>query len=141
MNSLIKFFKISFLNFEIKDITKEILGIYVPINATTLAKVAAAEIVNKKMKKLFVKDNVLILSNNKDINQIKEILEKNNINYKLDTFFKGRWEGFNEKSLSICFENVSFKKIKKIILEIVKTFNQKAILKSGYHIFLISSLN
>jgi len=141
MNSLIKFFKISFLNFEIKDITKEILGIYVPINAMTLAKAAAAEIVNKKMKKLFVKDNVLILSNDKDIGQIKEILEKNNISYKLGTFFKGRWEDFNEKPLSICFENVSFRNIKKITLKIVKTFNQKVILKSGYNIFLMSLLN
>jgi len=141
MNLLTKFFKISFFDFEIKDITKEILGIYVPINATSLAKVVAVEIVKKKMKELFVKDNVLILSNNKDINQIEEILEKNSISYKIGTFFKGRWKDFNEKSLSICFENVSFKKIKKVTLEIVKAFNQKVILKSNYNVFLISSLN
>ena len=139
MISLTKFFKISSSNFDIRDITKEILGIYVSINATSLAKVAAAEIVKKRMKELFVKEYVIVLSDVKDINQIKEILRKSNIKFEVGNFFKGEWKGFNEKSFSICFRNVSFDKIKDIALEIVKTFKQEIILKDVYNIFLISS--
>ena len=138
MISLTKFFKIFSSNFDIKDITKEILGIYVPMNAPTLAKVAAAEMVKKKMKELFVKEYAIVL-NVKNIDQIKEILIKNNIKFEVGNFFKGEWKGFNEKSFSICFENISFNKIKDIALEIVKTFKQEMILKDVYNIFLISS--
>lgn len=138
---LTKFFKTSSSNFDIRDITKEILRVYVPINATSLAKIVAAEIVKKKMKELFVMENIIILSNIKYIDQIKKILRKNNIKFKVGNFFKGNWEGFNEKSFSIYFENISFDKIKDITLEIVKTFKQKVILKDVYNVFLISSLD
>ena len=120
-------------------ILQKILGIYVPMNAPTLAKVAAAEMVKKKMKELFVKEYVIVLLNVKNIEQIKEILIKNNIKFEVGNFFKGEWKGFNEKSFSICFENISFNKIKDIALEIIKTFKQEIILKDVYNIFLISS--
>ena len=58
---MFNFFTIISSNFQIQDITKDILGICVPKNATILAKVAAAKMV-KKMKELFEKEIAIVLS-------------------------------------------------------------------------------
>ena len=136
INFLTKFFKT--FSFSTEDITKDILGISVPINATSIAKVAAAEMVRKKMKESFVKENVIVLSNNKDIRKIKKILERKNIKFKIGNFFNGKWEDFNENSISICVENIPFEKMKNLAIEFVKDFNQKIILKDTYNIYLVS---
>ena len=125
-------------SFQIQDITKDILGIYVPINATSIAKVAAAKMVREKMKKFFEKENLIVLSNNKNIKEIEKILEGKNLKFKIGKFFKGDWKEFNKKSISIYIEDISFEKIKNLAIEIVKYSNQKVMLKDTYKIFLIS---
>ena len=122
---------------QFQNITKDILGICVPKNATTFAKVAAAGIVKKKMKELFEKEIAVVLSKSENIDEIKQFLLKNDIKFQINTF-KGKWNDFDEKSLSICFENVSFKEAKNLAIQIVKNFNQKVILKDSYNIYLIS---
>lgn len=133
-----KIFNFKTLSPQFQDITKDILGIYVPINATSIAKVASAEIVRKKMKELFEKENLIVLSNNKNIEEIEKILEGKNVKFKIGKFFKEDWKEFNKKSISIYIEDISFEKIKNLAIEIVKYSNQKVMLKDTYKIFLIS---
>jgi hypothetical protein len=52
LSELLNSYKPRFYNDAI-DLTKDILGIYVPINAPAIAKVAAANLVKKEMKKTF----------------------------------------------------------------------------------------
>ena len=79
----------------------------------------------------------MFYQNNENIEKIKQFLLKNNIKFQIN-LLKNKWASFNENFPSICFENISFEKAKNLAIQIVTSFNQKAILKDSYNIYLIS---
>ena len=59
------------------DVTKEILGVKFPINATIFAKVTTAEILRKKLEKLFKTQlySLIVLPNkNLDIEKLNKLI-------------------------------------------------------------------
>jgi hypothetical protein len=125
LSELLNSYKPRFYNDAI-DLTKDILGIYVPINAPAIAKVAAANLVKKEMKKTFVipeenteskyKGGTIVFST--DINSMFNG-KKSALN-TIENILKLKWESLINKI-------INDKKLKKITKEIKEKNNIKNI--------------
>jgi len=137
----VKFFKPKFNEI---DITKEIAGIKFPINATTFAKVAAAEILREKFNELFktqTYDIIVLPAKNLDIDKLKTfVADKNCI---IDNLFKGNFKHndlvFNSNSITLHF--IDDLNIYKFAKSVIKEFNLKGVLvyfNKNYSLKIIS---
>jgi len=90
------------------DVAKEILGVKFPINATTFAKVATAEILRKKLEELFgtpLYSFIVLPNKNLNIEKLNKLIA--NTKCIVDNVFKGSFKYdnlmFDNNSITLCF--------------------------------------
>ena len=101
------------------QITKELIGIQMPLNAATMAKVNIANIIKEKLDDIFSNfDNVIVLPS--FVNEGKR--------YKGKKLFKSKYKDFDENSLCIVINYVSFDCLKEVAGKILNQFNINEVL-------------
>jgi len=103
----VKFFKPKYSEI---DVTKDILGVKFPINATTFAKVGTAKILRKKLEELFETQSysfIVLPAKNLDIEKLRKLTA--NKKYIISNVFKGKFKYsdlvFDSNSITLCFIN------------------------------------
>lgn len=128
------------------EITKELIGIQFPINATSLVKVASVRIVGEKLDLLFSdKDTVVVLPSSlreHDDKKIAKLAEGES--FEVGKLFKGKCHdenyeiSFDENSLCILFrKDVPIAFMKRFSQAISEALDAGAVLiRDRYHLYL-----
>ena len=110
------------------QITKELIGIQMSLNATTMAKVYMANIINKKLDDIFSNtDNVIVLPS--FVNDGKH--------YESKKIFKSKYKDFDENSLCIVINYATFDCFKEVADKILNQFDiDEVLIRFGSEIYL-----